>query len=142
MLARHGGAARASFRRYYRLDLMAVFRGELLPDEAWEMLQHLPGDSPLMAELASDPEYMPAGDQDEEPGEPSYCGWTTETTALADIYDMLAVLVRQVAMIGGDPPKIPPYPRPGDARRAALEEERIARARIEWADLCRQLGVE
>lgn len=107
------------------------------PAECWDLIRNLPPDSALMAALASDPDYAADG----EPGEPSYHGWTPEKSALADIYDMLGVLVRQVASIGGEPPEIPPYPRPGDARRAALEEERIAQARVEWAELCERLGV-
>lgn len=106
-------------------------------DECWDLLVHLPGDSALMAALAEDPDY--AGD--DEPGPPSFRGWTTETSVLADVYDMLGVLVRQVAALAGTPPKIDPYPRPGEERRRQREEARRAQARIEWDALCRQLGV-
>lgn len=110
------------------------------PAECWDLIRHLPSDSALMAALAADEEF--AGDDGEESPEPRWEDFSPEARVLADVYDMLAVLVRQVAAIGGEPPKIAPYPRPGDARRAAAEEERRALARVEWADLCRQLGVE
>lgn len=116
---------------------MSAFRDELTPDEAWEMLMHLPSDSPLMAELANDPEYAPL----EGAGEPSFAGWTSETSVLADVYDMLGVLVKVVAGLAGKPPQIDPYPRPGDARRAAIKAAEREQSRAWFADLCERLGV-
>lgn len=121
----------------YGVDLLDVFRGRMSPGECLDLLTELPGDSAFMASLAADPDYW----GDSTAREPTYRGWTPEAAALADVYDMLSVLVRQVAAIGGKPPKIPPYPRPGQARRAALEAAERAAARDEWAELCRRLGV-
>lgn len=116
-----------------------MFRGELTVDECWDLLVHLPADSALMAVLADDPEFW--GEAEAGPAGPSFRGWTPEASVLADVYDMLGVLVRQVAALGGKPPKIDPYPRPGQARRKALESARREQARAEWDALCRQLGV-
>jgi hypothetical protein len=114
-----------------------VFRGELTPDECWDLIAHLPPDSALMAALADDPD-TPVSDG---PAGPRWQEFSPEVRVLADMYDMLGVLVRQVASIGGKPPKIDPYPRPGDARRRALEAARREQARAEWAELCRRLGI-
>lgn len=113
-----------------------MFRGRMPPGECLDLLTQLPAESAFMAALADDPEFWSA-----EEGAPTFRGWTTQTSALADVYDMLGVLVRQVAALGGKPPKIPPYPRPGQARRKALESARRAQARAEWDALCRALGV-
>lgn len=117
--------------------MLDVFRGLMSPGECWDLIRHLPADSALMAELAADPEYASL----EGAEEPSFAGWTPETSVLADVYDMLGLLVRQVAGLAGKPPKIDPYPRPGDARRAAIRAQERAQARVAWAELCRQLGV-
>jgi hypothetical protein len=38
--------------------------------------------------------------------------------------------------------KLDAAPRPGDARRAQAKARRREQARREWAELCRQMGVE
>lgn len=138
MLQRHAGAARASIARYYPgRDLNEVFDGAMTPDECWDLIRHLPSDSPLMAALADDEEYA----ADEEPGDPPWTEHGPEVRVLADIYDMLGTLVRQVAGLAGEPPRIRPYPRPGDARRAALDAAAREHDRPLWDRLFDQLGV-
>ena len=63
--------------------------------------------------------------------------------ALADIADKLsALLANVIALGGGKPPKIPPYRRPGEARRVAAKARLREQARAEWNAVLDQLGVE
>jgi hypothetical protein len=91
-------------------------------DECWDLIVHLPRTSPLKAALADDPEITPG-----EPGDVPWTEFGPETQALAHIVDVLQSLLASVIAIGGGrPPKLKPYPRPGETRRKAAEQERLA----------------
>lgn len=107
------------------------------PGECWDLIRHLPSDSALMAALANDPDYASL----EGAAEPSFTEFGPEVRALADVYDMLVLLVKVVAGLGGNPPKIDPYPRPGDARRAAIKAAEREHDRVLWNRLFDRLGV-
>ncbi len=66
----HGGALRADFQRYYRLDLADIWRGTLSPRRAWSLSEFLPDESALAASLAGGPEHR---------------GWTLQTHLLAQL---------------------------------------------------------
>jgi len=94
----------------------------MTPDECWDLITHLPRTSPLKAALAEDPE-IPLG----EAGDVPWTEFSPEVQALAEVRDLLASLLANViALGGGKPPKIPPYPRPGDTRRKAADKARFA----------------
>jgi hypothetical protein len=105
---------------------MGVFRGEMTPDEAWELLMALPRDSPLMAAVAADPELASDGG---EPGLPSWTEFGPEVQALAQVHDLLGSLVSMVgAAFGAKPaPRVPPYPRPANPHEQARRAARWAR---------------
>lgn len=113
------------------MDLNEFLTGRMTPDECWDLIRNLPGDSALMAALASDPEWV----SDEPPRPPTYAEFGPVVRALAGVYDLLALLNTQVASLGGAPPKIDPYPRPVDVG----EKLRNARARDEWRVLNQML---
>jgi hypothetical protein len=114
---------RADLPHYYPgYSLGDLFSGRVTPDELWDLVAHLPRTSAVMSALADDPE-IPAG----APRPPSMREFSPETEALADVADKLAaLLVNVIALGGGKPPRLQPYPRPGDDRRKAAEQERHA----------------
>jgi hypothetical protein len=130
---------RADLAHHYPgYSLGDLFTGRLSPDECWDFIWHLPRTSATMAALYEDPAF-PVSDEAREPRLTEY---SPEAEALGVVADRLAALITVVIRVaGGTAPKISPYPRPGDARRAALKEQRHEQAAREWADLCRQLGV-
>jgi hypothetical protein len=132
----------ADLRRYYGLPLRALFSGEVAPDEAWELITHLPRDSATWAAVYADPETV-IDDDDGTPGEPRLTEFSPEVERLADISDRLASLIAIVSgALSKRQVKLDPSPRPGNARRAQAKARRREQARREWAELCRQLGVE
>lgn len=91
-------------------------------DELWSLIVHLPRESPLKAALADDPE-IPAG----QPGDPPWTEFSPEVQVLADIADRLGSLLSVVVQLGGGkPPRLKPYPRPGDEKRRQAEKARFA----------------
>lgn len=125
---RHGGAVRASLRAVYGVNLNDVLTGRMLPDEAWDLLVHLPRVSALTAVLAADEEFASA---EPPPPSPSLAEFGPEVEALAAVHDRLAELCELVASFGGRPPRMPRYPRP----KLASERARRKAAAAEWAAL-------
>jgi hypothetical protein len=141
-MERHGGAVAADLRRYYGLPVRALFSGELAPDEAWDLIVHLPRDSATWAAVYADPETV-IGDDGGPAAEPRLTEFSPEAERLADVSDRLASLIAIVSgALSKQQVKIPPSPRPGDARRARAKAMRREQARREWAELCAQMGVE
>jgi hypothetical protein len=104
---------------------MGAFRGEMTPDEAYELLMRLPRDSPLMAALAADPALV----SDAEPVAPSWTEFGPEVQALAQVHDLLGSLVAMVGAAFGakPPPRVRPYPRPANPHEQARRDARWAR---------------
>jgi hypothetical protein len=129
---------RADLAHHYPgYSLGDLFTGRLSPDECWDFIWHLPRTSATMAALYEDPD-LPVSD---EVREPRLTEFSPEAEILAAVADRLASLITVVVRVaGGAAPKISPYPRPGDARRAALRARRHEQASREWADLCKRLG--
>lgn len=99
-----------------------MFSGDVSPDEVWDMITRLPRTSATMAALADDPDIEPG-----EPGEPSWTEFSPEVQVMAEAVDLLkSLLANVIALGGGKPPKLKPYPRPGDGKRKAAEKARLA----------------
>jgi hypothetical protein len=98
-----------------------VFAGEISVDECWDMLMHLPRDSPLTSALAADPEFA----SDAKPGPPSWTEFGPVVQALAANHDLLAAIYSAITKA-----KIPPYPRPANPVRKKRMAE--LRAKHEW----------
>lgn len=99
-----------------------MFSGEVTPDEVWDCIVHLPRTSATMSALADDPDAPKSA-----PKPPSWTEFSPEVQVTAEVRDLLASLLANViALGGGEPPKIPPYARPGDDKRQAAERERMA----------------
>jgi hypothetical protein len=130
---------RADLARYYPgHTLRELFSGEMTPDECWDLITHLPRTSATTGAIYADPETV-IGD---EPAETPLTDFSPEVQAAAHGNDLLtAILVNLIALGGGKPPKLQPYPRPGEARRRRLKAELREQARQEWAELCAQMGV-
>jgi hypothetical protein len=128
LLQRHGGAIRADLARYYGADLLDVFRGTMTPDACWDLVAHLPRESALHSALADDPDAV--GELNPAPAAPSLAEFPPVVEALASVHDLLASLLAvQVSRGGGQPPKIPPYPRPVTAAQRAASRARRDRHR-------------
>jgi hypothetical protein len=121
-----------------------VIRWDVTPDAAWDYITHLPRDSATWAAVYADPEAFADDDDAAGPApEPRLTEFSPEAERLADISDRLASLIAIVsAALSKQQVKLDPAPRPGDARRAQAKARRREQARREWAELCRQLGVE
>lgn len=77
------------------------------------MITGLPGNSHYVAALADDEELAASMDGDPQPRPPRLTEWSPEVQALATTVDRLSdVLCALIAANGGNPPKIPLYPRP------------------------------
>lgn len=99
-----------------------MFSGEITPDEVWDCIAHLPRTSATMAALANDPQAPKSA-----PKPPSWTEYGPEVQVMAEVRNLLASLLANViALGGGKPPKIPPYPRPDDEQRKQAERERLA----------------
>lgn len=115
-----------------------MFSGEITPDEIWDYITHLPRTSATTSAIYADPEAV-LGDED---AETPLADFSPEVQAIAHACDLLAALLANVISLGGGkPPKLQPYPRPGEARRRALKAQLREQARQEWAELCAQMGV-
>lgn len=114
---------RADLPHYYPgYSLGDLFSGRVTADELWDLIVHLPRTSAVMSALADDPD-VPAG----APRPPSWTEFGPDVQVMAEVRDLLASLLANViALGGGKPPKIAPYPRPGDERRKAAEAQRLA----------------
>lgn len=130
---------RADLAHYYPgRSLGELFRGEMTPDECWDLITHLPRTSATTAALYADPDTV-FGD---ELAEVPLTEFGPEVQVLAHVADVLqSLLVNVIALGGGKPPRLKPYPRPGEARRKRLKAELREQARAEWAELCAQMGV-
>lgn len=111
---------RADLARFYGISLNGLFTGEYTPDECWDLLMHLPRDSATVAAIADDEDL--AGEPG-PPRPPRLTEFGPEVEVLAGIYDLLASLLATVASLGGQPPKIDPYPRPVPAAAATAQRE-------------------
>lgn len=99
----------ASLRRYYQVDILDVFRDKISVDEVWELLMQLPRESPFWAEVAADPHFASSS----APKPKTLAEFSPEVEALAAVHDQVASLrATVVALCGGKPGRITPYPRP------------------------------
>lgn len=138
LLERHEGAARATMRRYYGLDLSAAFRGELPVDECWDLLMQAPRDSPIKSAIFADPETVLA----DGPADPQLTEYSPEVEAIAALYDVnVSILAHLSAFTSKKPVRLKPYRRPGEARRARRKAQLREQARREWNELLTQMGV-
>ena len=97
LIEEHGGALRADLRRYYRLDLLDVFRGRITWAELGDLVEHLPDDSATTAARLG---YTPASLTD------------SLLFVIADALDHANWQREAIHGVKSDPPK--PRRRPGD----------------------------
>ena len=116
-----------------------MFRGDVTPDEVWDMITHLPRNSATWSAVYADPETRLSDEVREMP----LSEYSPEVEALHDVYDMLAALTAQVrAFATRESQPVTPHRRPGEAKRAALKAARHEQARLEWHEMCAQWGIE
>jgi hypothetical protein len=133
LAGRYEAQIRASLRRYYDgVSLEAVWRGDVTPDECWDLLMQLPRDSPLMAALAADPDFIP---DDAAPSPPPWTEFGPEVAALAEIRDLLASIRSAIAGLGGQKLSFKPYPRPVNLHEQRRQAQRWERHRALTARL-------
>jgi hypothetical protein len=134
---------RADLARYYpSRHLGRLFCGEMTADECWDLITHLPRDSATWAAVYADPETV-IDDDGGPAAEPRLTEFSPVVERLADVSDRLASLIAIVSgALSKQQVKIPPSPRPGDARRAQAKARRSEQARREWDEWCRRMGVE
>jgi len=86
----------------------------------------LPSDSHYVAALADDEELAASTEADPKPRPPRLTEWSPEVQALAATVDRLGDVLRVlVAANGGNPPKIPHYPRPVTASERVKQRRRM-----------------
>ncbi|WP_116210101.1 hypothetical protein [Streptomyces olivoreticuli] len=102
LLDEHGAALYADLRRFYSVDLLAYFRGEMSARAVLALVENLPDDAAVMAALLGGRQAV---------------GWDVQSHILADLVDAVQwntyVLLAQKAKRPGALEKPKPYPRPG-----------------------------
>lgn len=98
------------------------------------LIEHLPRNSAFVEVLANDETIAAAVDRaaPEDKARERLSEWSPEREMLVAIFDRLgSVIAALIAVNGGTPPKIPPYPRPVTAlervrhRQARTRHERL-----------------
>ncbi|MEV4434792.1 hypothetical protein [Streptomyces sp. NPDC049585] len=104
LLDEHGAAIYADLRRFYSVDLLAYFRGEMSARAVLALVENLPDDAAVMAALLGGRQAV---------------GWDVHAHILADLVDAVQwntyVALAQRAKRPGALEKPSPYPRPGKA---------------------------
>ncbi|WP_164737718.1 hypothetical protein [Streptomyces luteoverticillatus] len=102
LLDEHGAAIYADLRRFYSVDLLAYFRGEMSARAVLALVENLPDDAAVMAALLGGRQAV---------------GWDVHAHILADLVDAVQwntyVALVQRAKRPGALEKPTPYPRPG-----------------------------
>lgn len=110
--------------------MLDFFRGTLSADAVLDYLSQLPRTSAYQCAIADDEELAArwASEPTPPPGPPPLREFSPEAALLADIYDLLAVLLTVTAKAaGGKPGKPKPRPRPVTAIEKARRRLRYAR---------------
>jgi hypothetical protein len=96
----------------------------------------LPRNSFFVEAVSKDEELAQAMPESDEPPEERLSTWSPEREVLAACFDRLGEVIRAlVAVNGGKPPNITPYPRPV----TAMQRARIAKAQERRAQLSKRL---
>lgn len=128
LMDRYGDSIASDFWQVYQVDMLGVFRGDLLPDEVVDRIEGLPRYSRLSEALAQDDELAantPDSDDDDDPApqHPRFTEWTPEAERLASVIDRLGDIISAIASLAGSQTSIPLQPRPVGAAKRLRDEQ-------------------
>lgn len=130
LVDRYGPAIANDLQQVYGLDLGALFRGEVVPDELADRLDGLPRHSRLSEALAQDDELVdmtPSSVNESGGPEVRFTEWTPEAERLAKLIDVMGAVLSAMGAMAGSRVNFPPEPRPvGAAARAKARQEHDA----------------
>jgi hypothetical protein len=108
MLNEHGGEITADLLRYYGVNILDLFTGDLSPRRCLALVENLPIESNTYSNRIAE-------------GERAEMGWDRNTYVMADLIDAILVLHTTLARANVENPKKvkdpEPYERPGQKER-------------------------
>jgi hypothetical protein len=126
LIDRYGSAIASDLTQLYGIDSLAVFRGDMVPDELMDRIDGFPRHSRLSEALAQDDDIAELPDDvPSRAPEVRFTEWTPEAERLATIADRLGDILSAIGSIAGAKVNIPPMPRPAGATSRLQERQEL-----------------